>query len=367
MRNSGLKTSSISPYRVQSTSAKKPSPKNMSDEEYATAWENHCQYLHVFEVYREFEYIRKDFMGCFSELYGEELINYLCVNQVNHELRKRFMLFLENGDNIFDCSLHESFNSKLILEIKKRWSELEMSARNFASHFGRKAYNDLDEYDFVKGKYAENLQDLLDRPYEDILAEEMVDSLPSRTVVEEMEVDDLPAPAPAPSSSVKQEGKEEEVSIEADASSSAKMPRISSEKDIQMPGSSLEEGSIEQPGSSSKLSKAEGSSMGEGLEPPKPSTRQSTAEGSPMGEESISPPWMEPTAEETENKARQGVWGDPTTTVLPEVYEILEEDAEAISPPGRLDPQPLNEELADKAKASDENSFIENDLDFWFL
>ena len=40
-----------------------------------------------------------------------------------------------------------------------------MSARNFASHFGRKAYNDLDEYDFVKAKHAENLQDLLDRLY----------------------------------------------------------------------------------------------------------------------------------------------------------------------------------------------------------
>ena len=66
-----------------------------------------------------------------------------------------------------DGSLREPFNSRLILEkIKKRWSELESGARNFASHFGRKAFNDLAEYDFVKAKHADRLQDLLDRPYE---------------------------------------------------------------------------------------------------------------------------------------------------------------------------------------------------------
>ena len=91
-----------------------------------------------------------------SELYGEELFNYLRVNQDNHELRKRFVLTLDNGDHVFDCSLREPFNSRLIIEkIKKRWSELEMSARNFASHFARKAFNDLAEYDFVKAKHAD--------------------------------------------------------------------------------------------------------------------------------------------------------------------------------------------------------------------
>ena len=186
--------------------AKKPSPTNMSDEDYATAMEDHRFYLHELDVYREFEYIRKDFqfiVSCFSELYGDELFNYLRVNQDNHELRKRFVLALDNGDCVFDCSLREPFNSRLIIEkIKKRWSELEVSARNFASHFARKAFNDLAEYDFVKAKHADRLQDLLDRPCEDILAEEIIDSLPSCTVVEEMEVEEQPTPAPAPASEV---------------------------------------------------------------------------------------------------------------------------------------------------------------------
>ena len=111
--------------------AKKPSPKNMSDEDYATALEDYRFYLHELEVYREFEYIRKDFqfvVSCFSELCGEELFNYLRVNQDqdNHELRKRFVLTLDNGDCVFDCSLREPFNSRLIMaKIKKRWDELE--------------------------------------------------------------------------------------------------------------------------------------------------------------------------------------------------------------------------------------------------
>ena len=91
--------------------AKKPSPKNMSDEDYATALEDHRFYLHELDVYREFEYIRKDFqfiVGCFSELYGEELFNYLRVNQDNHELRKRFVLALGSGECVFDVPMEGS-------------------------------------------------------------------------------------------------------------------------------------------------------------------------------------------------------------------------------------------------------------------
>ena len=40
--------------------------------------------------------------------------------------------------------------------------------------------------------------------------------------------------------------------------------------------------------------------------------------------------------------------------MLPEAYELLEEDPEADSTPGRVDPQPTNEELVDKVKTYDE-------------
>ena len=292
--------------------AKKPSPKDMSDQEYAAAWEDYRAYRRELDIYREFEYIRKDFqfvVSCFSELYGEELFNYLRVNQDNHELRKRFVLTLEDGDCVFDCSLREPFNSRLIIaKIKKRWDELEMSSRNFSSHFGRKAFNDLAEYDFVKAKHADRLQDLLDRPYEDILVKEIIDSLPSRTVVEEMEVEDQPAPSPARPSEAKQDIKEEDEPMEVDESSAAKKPRVSSKTDAPMEGSSVEEVSSGQPGSSSRKPKVEGTPMGEGsTRRPKPSTRQPKVEGSSVEEESTPPPPMEPTTEEAEEKVRQGV------------------------------------------------------------
>ena len=55
-------------------------------------------------------------------------------------------------------------------------------------------------------------------------------------------------------------------------------------------------------------------------------------EGSSLEEESTPPPGMEPTTQEAEEKVRQGVWGDTTTTVLPEAYELLEEDPEGRFP-----------------------------------
>ena len=73
---------------------------------------------------------------------------------------------------------------------------------------------------------------------------------------------------------------------------------------------------------------------------------------------------MEPTTEEAEQKVRQGVWGDTTTTLLPDAFELLEEDPEADSTPGRLDPQPTNEELVDKAKDFGESFVIRRSREF---
>ena len=73
---------------------------------------------------------------------------------------------------------------------------------------------------------------------------------------------------------------------------------------------------------------------------------------------------MEPQDAETEKKVRQGVRGDTTTSVLPEAYELLEEDPDATSTPSRKDPPATNEELVDMAKGSDEVSLIKNSPEF---
>ena len=87
-------------------------------------------------------------------------------------------------------------------------------------------------------------------------------------------------------------------------------------------------------------------------DPPACLNRAQEIQGSPLGEESTSPPRTEPTIEETAKKVRQGVWGDTTATVLPETYELSKKNPDAMSTPERLDPQPTNEELVDRAKAS---------------
>ena len=150
-----------------------------------------------------------------------------------------------------------------------------------------------------------------------------------------MEVDDLPRPS--------RKRRRRKRPLKVDASSAAKKPWVSSDWTAWLlppKMALLWEGSVR---------------------PPKPSTRQPTVEGS-MGEGSTPPPKMEPTKEEAEQKVFAKEFGATRPRLLPEAYELLEEDPDAISTP--VDPQPTNEELMDKAKASDENSLITNSPEF---
>ena len=77
-----------------------------------------------------------------------------------------------------------------------------------------------------------------------------------------------------------------------------------------------------------------------------------------MGEGSAEPPKMEPQDEEAKQKVRQDLWNKSETTMLPEAYELLEEDSEAVSDPGRVFPPKSNEKLIENAKDADENTLI---------
>ena len=343
--------------------AKKPSPTNMSDEDYATAMEDHRFYLHELDVYREFEYIRKDFqviVSCFSELYGDELFNYLRVNQDNHELRRRFVLALDNGDCVFDCSLREPFNSRLIIEkIEKRWSELPGTLLLT-----------------LQGRRLTTWPSTTSSKPSTPTASRTCLTGPMRTSSRKRSSTPcLHAPLwrrwRSKSSPLLLLHRPQRLSRKSRRRMCLwrwmRVPRPKSLGSplMRMEGSSLEEVSSGQPGSSSRPPKAEGSPMGEGsTRRPKPSTRQPKVAGSSLEEESTPPPPMEPTTEEAEQKVCQGVWGDTTTTLLPDAFELLEEDPEADSTPGRLDPQPTNEELVDKAKDYGESFVIRRSREF---
>ena len=138
--------------------------------------------------------------------------------------------------------------------------------------------------------------------------------------------------------------------------------RSSSAQAAPVEGSSMEEVSTEKP--------EEGSFLGEAYPPKRPtkssrktcggrfyveevpfkfSTRTAPAEGLCSGEGSAEPTKMEPQDEEAKQKVRQGVWDETETTMLPEAYELLEEDPEAVSGPGKFFPSKCNDELIENA------------------
>ena len=178
-----------------------------------------------------------------------------------------------------------------------------MSARNFASHFARKAFNDLGEYDFVKAKHADHLQDLLNRPYEDILADRSstlcLRALSWRKLRSKISPLLLLRRPQIPSRRSRRRMR---------PWSWMRVPRLRSLGSplMRMPlwKALLWEVSSGQPGSSSRPPKVEGSPMGEGAtRRPKPNTRQAKVEGSSLEEESTPPPPMEPaTTEEAEKR-----------------------------------------------------------------
>ena len=113
-----------------------PRHRNMDDEEYAAAaWEGlppllsrarHLQRVSSTSA-RDFAFV----VSCFQRVVRRGAVQTTSVSiRTTTSFGSGFVLTLDNGDHVFDCSLCEPFNSKLILaKIKKRWDELEMSSR----------------------------------------------------------------------------------------------------------------------------------------------------------------------------------------------------------------------------------------------
>ena len=59
------------------------------------------------------------------------------------------------------------------------------------SEFAKKAWADLLAYEEIKAADEANLSDLLERPYEDLVTEELIDSLPGPKI-EDLEPEDVP-------------------------------------------------------------------------------------------------------------------------------------------------------------------------------
>ena len=132
-------------------------------------------------------FIKTDFntvVAAVSSLLGEDLLSYLRTRQEDIQLRSKYLYRFDDGQVAYDCSLGERFTGPMIpLVIKKiitMWDNLPASERGFKSEFAKKAWADLLAYEEIKAADEANLSDLLERPYEDLVTEEIIDSLPGR-------------------------------------------------------------------------------------------------------------------------------------------------------------------------------------------
>ena len=173
-------------------------PPKPDDPDFAEKMTAHEQHKKFSEAWRECGLVKTDFsmvVAAVSSLLGEDLLSYLRTRQEDIQLRSKYLYRFDDGQVAYDCSLGERFSGPMIpLVIKKiitMWDSLPASERGFKSEFAKKAWADLLAYEEIKAADEANLSDLLERPYEDLVTEEIIDSLPGPEI-EPVEPDDDP-------------------------------------------------------------------------------------------------------------------------------------------------------------------------------
>ena len=173
-------------------------PPKPDDPDFAEKMTAHEQHKKFSEAWRECGLVKTDFsmvVAAVSSLLGEDLLSYLRTRQEDIQLRSKYLYRFDDGQVAYDCSLGERFSGPMIpLVIKKiitMWDGLPASERGFKSEFAKKAWADLLAYEEIKAADEANLSDLLERPYEDLVTEEIIDSLPGPEI-EPVEPEDDP-------------------------------------------------------------------------------------------------------------------------------------------------------------------------------
>ena len=244
----------------------------------------------------------------------------------------------------------------VIKKITTTWDKLEPSARGFKSEFAKKAWSDLLAYDEIKAANEANLADLLERPYEDIVTEEIIDQLPGP------KVEGLTPDAPP-------RGRVESISMETESAKPEAM-------DVE--GGSLEPGSIidallREPKAEEADVKMEDAS---GQEPSPSKTPRTSSDPSAASSEkergSIEPESFEDlggdshefknlpqiTREEAEEVLKkQGIWGEQKTSIDPEDIDRARRAASAPSTSKAID---VNNDFVDKAKRGAEDGELKD-------
>ena len=79
----------------------------------------------------------------------------------------------------------------VINKINTTWDAMPASEQGFSSEFAKKAWADLLAYEEIKAANEASLSDLLELPHEDLVTEELIDSLPGPKI-EDLEPEIVP-------------------------------------------------------------------------------------------------------------------------------------------------------------------------------
>ena len=234
------------------------------------------------------------------------------------------------------------------LVIKKMitfWDAMPASERGLQSEFAKKAWADLLAYEEIKAANEANLADLLERPYEDLVREELIDSLPGPKV-EDLESENVPL-------KVKVEG----VPMETVSADPAEMD---------MEGGSLEPESTKDEAEGDI--KMEEDHSQEPSPSKKPRTSSDPAAASSEGERgSVEPESFKdlggdgddfknlPKIKDEDVQAamkKQGTWGDQSTHIDPEDFDLARK---ASSAPDASKASEINDEFVSTSKRESGN------------
>ena len=331
-------------------------PPKPDDPDFAEKMAAHEQHKKFSEAWRECGLVKTDFnmvVAAVSSLLGEDLFSYLRTRQEDIQLRSKYLYRFDDGQVAYDCSLGERFTGPMIpLVIKKiitMWDSLPASERGFKSEFAKKAWADLLAYEEIKAADEANLSDLLERPYEDLVTEEIIDSLPGPKI-EDLEPEDVPDKVKVESVPMDTESTEP-TQMEVEGGS---MDPVSTKdevtEDVEMDDAHAQSAPLKKPRTSA--------------DPPATTVKEESGSVDPesfvgLGEDQNAFDNLPKISEEEVQEAmkKQGVWGEQSTYVDPKDMDMARNISSA---PDASKASEINDEFVAKSKKGEEELEIKN-------
>ena len=237
----------------------------------------------------------------------------------------------------------------VIKKIITMWGSLPASERGFKSEFAKKAWADLLAYEEIKAADEANLSDLLERPYEDLVTEEIIDSLPGPKI-EDLEPENVPDKVKVESVPMDTESTEPtQMEVEGGSVDPVSIKDKVTE-DVEMDGAHAQSAPLKKPRTSA--------------DPPATEVKEESGSVDPesvvgLGEDPNAFDNLPKISEEEVQEAmkKQAVWGEQSTYVDPKDMDMARNISSA---PDASKASEINDEFVAKSKKEEEELDIKN-------